>query len=84
MKIYRVTFETSVLVACDDEKQAEFIGRCHLKDEVDNGHSHVLSCDQITNTSELSGDERYSYPWRSPLHRGIDEKNVIDIIESES
>ena len=83
MKIYRVTFETSVLVACDDEKQAEFIGATHLNDEVSNGHSIVTSNEHITRISELYNDETFSYPWCSPLRKGLQEKNVNEILESD-
>lgn len=65
MKLYRVTFQTSVLVECKDAQEAEQIGRKFLGVEVDNGGAGVLLFEELRKRSDLMSSEVGSLPWRS-------------------
>lgn len=63
MKLYRVTFQTGLLVEAEDERDAERIGRKFLIDEVKNGTSELWSTELLESEDDLRDDERYSLPW---------------------
>lgn len=61
MSIYRVTFETSLLVDCSNEKEAERIGLNFVNQEI----PELISIESITRTDQLLDVEKGSLPWRS-------------------
>ena len=80
MPIYRVTFQTELLVDCDDESEAERIGYDNLEEEVRNGFSDIISVRNITSSDQLRKGERGSLPWRSSERRGEPELLVEEIL----
>lgn len=83
MPIYRVTFQTELLVDCDDEREAERIGFKHLEEEVGNRHSEVYRVEKLENLYELKRAERGSLPWRSEdrSNSGVPYRTVDEILE---
>ena len=63
MSIYRVTFQTCLLVECDDEVEAEEIGRDFLAEEVGNADLFGIEC--LSSKDQLEKIEQGSLPWRS-------------------
>ena len=64
MPIYRITFQTELLVDCETEGEAERIGFKHLEDEVRNGTSEVYLVEKLDSVDQLRRAERGSLPWR--------------------
>jgi hypothetical protein len=64
MPIYRVTFQTELLVDCENESEAERIGFKHLEDEVRNRTSEVYRVEKLDSVDQLRRAERGSLPWR--------------------
>jgi len=83
MPIYRVTFQTELLVDCDDVGEAERIGFKHLEEEVGNRHSEVYRVEKLENLYELKRAERGSLPWRCEdrSNSGIPYRTVDEILE---
>ena len=63
MKLYRVTFHTSLLVEAHDEKEAERVGYKNLKGE---DVSEIWSIEPVEEVKQLLREERGALPWRSP------------------
>jgi len=61
MKLYRVTFQTSLLVEAQDEHEAERIGYKNIREEV----SELFSINHLKEEKQLRRSERNSLPWRS-------------------
>ena len=80
MKLYRVTFHTSILVEAPDEREAERIGDRNLECEVRNGGSEVWSTEELESEDQLHRDERGSLPWRSSDRREEPERTVDEIL----
>ena len=80
MKLYRVTFTTSLLVEAPDEYLAERIGHSNLSEEVRNGMSEVWSTDILGAESELRREEQGSLPWRHSSRHGEPEETVNEIL----
>lgn len=80
MKLYRVTFQTEMMVECEDERDAERIGFKHLVDEVENRGSDVFSIKLLESPDEVRRWERGSLPWRSDDRRGEPEVVVEELL----
>ena len=80
MKIYRVTFQTDLLIGCDSEIEAERIGYRNLSDEIRNGGSSVYKITEINSTDQLRREERGSLPWRSSDRWGEPQIRVEEIL----
>jgi hypothetical protein len=62
MKLYRVTFHTSLLVEAESEEEAERIGYKNLKCE---DVSELWNIEPIEEVTQLMREERGTLPWRS-------------------
>jgi len=82
MPIYRVTFQTEMLIDCENEGEAESLGYRNLPDEVGNGTSEVLRVEKIESPDQLRRGENISLPWRSGDRRDEPELMVGDILNS--
>jgi hypothetical protein len=82
MPIYRVTFQTELLVDCENESEAERIGYDNLEEEVRNGFSDIISVRNITSSDQLRKGERGSLPWRDAKRNraGEPEKTIAEIL----
>ena len=65
MTLYRLTFQTEILVDASDEREAERIGYNNLEEEIGNGNTNVYSIKEITAEDQLLRGERGSLPWRN-------------------
>lgn len=65
MTLYRLTFQTEILVDASDEREAERIGLENIEDEIGNGSIHLYSVKEITSEDQLLRGERGSLPWRN-------------------
>ena len=80
MSIYRVTFQTCLLVECDDEVEAEEIGRDFLAEEVGNADLFGIEC--LSSKDQLEKIEQGSLPWRSWERRNEPDLTVEQILDS--
>ena len=74
MKIYRVTFHTSLLVEAESESEANRIAERNLCEEVRNGSSEIYSIDHLTSADQVRRNEKRTLPWRSDER--YDEPNL--------
>jgi hypothetical protein len=65
MTLYRLTFQTEILVDASDEREAERIGYNNLEEKIGNGNTNVYSIKEITTEEQLLRGERGSLPWRN-------------------
>lgn len=82
MSLYRVTFQTSLLVETSTEDEAYKIGISSLPEEVKNGSSELYNIEIISNVDQLFPEERQSLPWRNFSKINEIELNVNQILES--
>lgn len=82
MPIYKVTFQTELLVDCENESEAERIGFKHLEEEVRNGLSDIISVQNITSSDQIRKGEKGSLPWRDAKRNraGEPEKTIAEIL----
>jgi hypothetical protein len=73
-KLYRVTFETQILVLAEDEYSAEDIGRKNLDAEMDN--SEVTNLVQVKYISSLKPEEKKSCPYK----RGHTDDQTVEYL----
>ena len=83
MALYRITFQTSIIVESRDEREAQHIGYKNLVEEVRNGGSELYLTEPITTVDQLHRGERGSYPWRDSQRdlNGEPEKTVEEILD---
>lgn len=65
MTLYRLTFQTEILVDASDECEAERIGLDNIEEEIGNGSIELYSVKEITSEDQLLRWERGSLPWRN-------------------
>jgi len=80
MPLYRVTFQTSLLVEAHDELEATSIGFENLGDEVSNRSSELWRIESLESIDQLRREERGSLPWRSTERRDEPELRVEEIL----
>jgi hypothetical protein len=78
MALYRVTYQTQILVDCNNPLEAESIGFRNLREEIRS--SSVYKVDKIDSVDQLHREERGSLPWRSTERRGEPELRVEEIL----
>ena len=78
MALYRVTYQTQIIVDCVDPHEAESIGFRNLPEEIRS--SSVYKVDKIDSVDQLHRDERGSLPWRSMERRDEPELRVEEIL----
>lgn len=85
MPIYRVTFQTELLIDCENETEAEKIGYDNVDYEVRNGFCDITSMKLIESASQLRRGEHNSLPWRANSRNWSHEpeKTVQKILESK-
>lgn len=84
-KLYRVTFQTPILVLASDEREAERVGHKFLGEELKNGCSEVWNTVELNDEDQLRREERHTLPWWDGYPEGGDPPNVNEILrESES
>jgi hypothetical protein len=84
MKLYRVTFTTSLLVESEDPERAIKIAEDNLVDEVRNRSSRLLlEPVHVGSVDGLRREERGSLPWRSHARDldGEPERTVEEVLE---
>jgi hypothetical protein len=84
MKLYRLTYETEILVECETEEEAEKLGYSFLKHEVGNGMSNLSSLEKLESENDLQSYERGSLPWRSFKRRDEPELTVDQILKDKA
>lgn len=82
MAIYRVTFQTEMLIDCETEGEAERIGYHYLQDEVRNG-SNIYRIEKVETVNQLRRNEIGSLPWRDSYMVGMPETRVEEILEAK-
>jgi hypothetical protein len=82
MKIYRLKFETEILVECETEEEAEKIGHSSVEYEVRNGMLELFSLEELESENDLQSYERGSLPWRSFKRRDEPELTVDQILKA--
>ena len=80
MKIYRVKFETDLLVEAESPAAASRIGRGFLIEEVGNGMSKVGVIVELRTQGDLRHGEHFSLPWRDRVRRNEPEVVVRDLL----
>ena len=85
MPIYRVTFQTELLIDCENETEAEKIGYDNVDYEVRNGICDITSMKLIESANQLRRGEHNSLPWRANSRNWSHEpeKTVQQILESK-
>jgi hypothetical protein len=78
MALYRVTFQTEILVDCVDPREAESIGFRNLSEEIRS--SSVYKVEKIDSVDQLHREERGSLPWRARERSGEPELRVEEIL----
>lgn len=81
MALYRVTFETDIIVEANDEASAIKIGKCNLFEEARNELSKLSKIQIINSDSCLEQGEGYSLPWRDLSRSGEAELTVFQILK---
>ena len=81
MALYRVTFQTEILVDCVDRHEAESIGFRNLPEEIRG--SSVYKVDKIDSVDQLHREERGSLPWRARKKMDEPELRVEEILEGK-
>ena len=81
MKLYRVTFATSLLVEAESEHDAERIGYFNRNEEAD---CELYSIERIESKDDLRRGERGSLPWRDSRRRQEPETCVEDLLGAPS
>ena len=84
MKLYRLTYETEILIECETEEEAEKLGYSFLQDEVSNGMSNLSSLEKLESENDLQSYERGSLPWRSFKRRDESELTVDQILKAKA
>ena len=79
MKLYRVTFQTSLLIEAENEKEAVRIGEQNLQGEVRNGTSELYNVETLRSQENLRRGEKRSLPWRD-WNRKDPEMRVEDLL----
>jgi len=80
MKLYRVTFQTSLLVEAQDDLEAERIGYKNIREEA----CKLSSIDEVKEEKQLRRSERNSLPWRSRARYDEPELTVEQILKGAS
>jgi isopentenyldiphosphate isomerase len=82
MTIYRVTFHIDLLVDCENEQDAKWIGYKNLPDEVRNYSLTTIpwSIRRVESAGELRREEHGSLPWRDPPGREEPEFTVDELL----
>jgi len=78
MALYRVTFQTQIIVDCVDPHEAERIGFWNLSEEIRG--SSVYKVDKIDSVDQLHREEHGSLPWRAMERSGEPELRVEEIL----
>ncbi len=81
MKIYRVTFQTELLVEAETEEHSIKLGSKFLKEEVLNGTSDLIDVELINSKKKLKLEEINSIPWRDPSIKRDKDYYVEEILE---
>jgi len=80
MPLYRVTFQTDMLIEARDELEAERIGDRNLESEVRNCGSELYRIEELRSVDQLRREERGSLPWRATERRDEPELRVEEIL----
>ena len=80
MPLYRVTFQTDMLIEARDEREAERIGDRNLESEVRNCGSELYRIEELRSVDQLRREERGSLPWRATERRDEPELRVEEIL----
>ena len=80
MPLYRITFQTDMLIEARDEREAERIGDRNLESEVRNCGSELYRIEELRSVDQLRREERGSLPWRSTERRDEPELFVEEIL----
>jgi hypothetical protein len=80
MPLYRVTFQTDMLIEARDEREAERIGDRNLESEVRNCGSELYRIEELRSVDQLRREERGSLPWRATERRDEPELHVEEIL----
>jgi len=85
MAIYRVTFQTELLIDCENEAEAEEIGYDNIDYEVRNGVCDIVSMKLVDSVRQLHRGEHNSLPWRANSRNCSHEpeKTVQQILEEK-
>ena len=78
MPIYRIKFETTLMVEANSEDEAVSVAKENLLEEVKNDFSQIVKKEIITDVEQLSDSEKYSLPW---LSKSIDDKYDLEVFE---
>jgi len=82
MKLYRVTFQTEILVEAKDESEAGKIGFKYAHEEIENAEIYGIT--ELNDLSQLRRNELGSLPWRSIERWGEPELLVEEILKGGS
>jgi len=80
MPLYRITFQTDMLIEARDEREAERIGDRNLESEVRNCGSELYRIEELRSVDQLRREERGSLPWRATERRDEPELFVEEIL----
>ena len=83
MPLYRVTFQTEILIDARDEREAERIGDRNLESEVRNCGSEVYRIEELKSVDQLHREEHGSLPWKARKKMDEPELRVEEILEGK-
>jgi hypothetical protein len=80
MTIYRIKFQTEVLVDATSEWEAEKFAQENLVKEIEDGRFEISFVERLKSVNQLRGNEVNIFPWKNKSRLG---ENALDILNKK-